>query len=163
MAQEPESYNEPLLQWTFPEYNPEPKSNAWYLWFGIIAAVLIIFSIFTDNYLFAVIIVLFTLIVFLHNWRQPDEVEFIFTPQGLIINGKKYSMKDIEEFWIVYEPPQTELVYFDFKSSIRPLLGIPLQGHNPLQVREILLEYLPENLEKEEEPFADGLARMLKL
>lgn len=163
MDEEKLQFNEELLSWNFPEFDPEPKSNAWYLWFGIIAALLIIMAIFTDNYLFAVIIVLFTLIIFLHNWKRPEDIQFIFTPQALHVGEKKYPLKEIDHFWIVYEPPQVERIYFEFKSSLRPLLGIPMSGNNPLQIREVLLEYLPENLEREDEPFADGMARVLKL
>jgi hypothetical protein len=34
---------------------------------------------------------------------------------------------------------------------------------NPIKVREILLDYLEEDLDQENEPLSDGLGRMLKL
>ena len=43
------------------------------------------------------------------------------------------------------------------------MLGIPLQGNNPLLVREYILQYLPENLDREEEPASDAIARVLKI
>ena len=156
-------YNETLLGWNFKEFDGAPKSSAWYLWYGIIAALLVIVAVFTDNFLFAIIIVLFSLIVFLHDWKGPDQIEFKFTPEALHLGDKKYPLKDINEFWIAYQPPNVEKVFFDFNSSLRPVLGIPLEGNNPLHVREVLLEYLSENLENEDEPLSDGLARMLKL
>lgn len=151
-----------LIAWDFNEYDPEPRSNAWYLWYGILAAGLTIYAVFTDNYLFAIIAILVTLIVFLRNWRSPDKIHFAVTPRGIQVGNKFFYMRDIDEFWIVYEPP-VQMVYFNFKSSFRPALGIPLADTNPLQVRDILLDYLQENLDSEEEPFSDGMARIMRL
>ena len=152
-----------LLSWNFPEFNAEPRSHRWYLWFGILACLLIGLGIFTDNFLFSIIIVLVSLVIFLRNWRTPGQIHFAFTPQGLHVGRNFYSMKEIQEFWIAYQPPTVDTLYFEFNSVWRPTLAVPLNGNNPLQVRELLLQYLPENLEKDEEPLADSLARVLRL
>ncbi len=152
-----------LMSWSYPEFDATKRSNSWYLWFGIIASFFIILGILTDNFLFSIIIVLATLIVFLRNWRRPGQIYFAVTPHGIQVGRSLYPLKDIKEFWIAYQPPSVETLYFEFKSAWRPLLAIPMQGNNPLQIRELLLEYLPENLEKDEEPMADSLARILHL
>ena len=54
-------------------------------------------------------------------------------------------------------------LYFDFKTGIRPSLTILLGDQNPLTVRKILLEYLKEDTEKENETFTDTVSRLLKL
>jgi len=155
--------NQELISWEFHEFDPRPRSNSWYIWYGIIIAALVIYSIVTSNYLFAIILVLFSLIIFLQNWRRPDKLLFSIKGQGIQIGNQFYRMNEIEDFWIAYQPPNVEMVYFSFKASWRPVLGIPLENNNPLQVREILLEYLPENLDRESEPLPDAMARILKL
>jgi hypothetical protein len=152
-----------LMGWNYPEFDNTARSNAWYLWYGIIASFFIVLGVLTDNFLFSIIIILATLIVFLRNWRRPGQIHFAVLPQGIQVGRTLYPMKDIKEFWIVYQPQVVEMLYFEFNSAWRPLLAIPLQGNNPLQIRELLLEYLPENLEKDEEPTADAIARILHL
>lgn len=154
---------QPGFQWSYPEFEHHSRGSGWYVWFGITAAVLIGIALFTANYLFAVIIILFALILFLNNWRKPQKLAFKITPEGLEVENKKILMREISEFWIVYAPPHVEKVYFQFHSYWRPVLGIPLAGQNPLDLREYLLQYLPENLDKEDEPMSDSIARMLKL
>jgi len=152
-----------VLEWTFPEYEEKPRKSSWYIGFGIIIAFLVGSAIITDNYLFAVVLILFSLILFLQNWHKPEEILFQLTPQGVVIGKTSVEMRDITEFWIAYDPPYTEKIYFSFSSPLRPMLGIPLQGNNPLMIREYLLQYLPENLDREEEPASDAIARVLKL
>lgn len=152
-----------LLNWNFPEFDPSPRSHRWYLWFGILAALMVGLGVFTDNFLFSIIVVLVALIIFLRNWRRPANLYFAFTPQGVHIGRTFYPMKEFKSFWIVYRPPAVETLYLEFNSMWRSSLAIPLQGKNPLQIREVLLQYLPENLENDEEPLADALARMLQL
>ena len=152
-----------LLSWNFPEFDSSPRTHRWYLWFGILAAVLVGLGALTDNFLFSIIVVLVSLIIFLRNWRRPGQIHFAFTPQGVHIGRNFYQMKDISEFWIAYRPPTVDTLYFEFNSVWRPTLAVPLNGNNPLQVREVLLQYLAENLEKDEEPLADALARVLRL
>ncbi len=152
-----------LLSWNFPEFDPNPRSHRWYLWFGVLATLLVALGALRDNFLFSIMVVLVSLIIFLRNWRKPGQIHFAFTPQGVQVGRNFYPMKDITEFWIAYRPPSVETLYFEFNSVWRPTLAVPLNGNNPLQVREVLLQYLAENLEKDEEPFADAMARVLRL
>lgn len=153
----------PTLEWSYSEFEQHSRENGWYVWFGITTAIVIGIALFTNNYLFAIIIILFVLIIFLNNWKKPQRLTFKIAPEGLEVDDKKILMREISEFWIVYSPPHVEKVYFQFHSYWRPVLGIPLEGQNPLDLREYLLQYLPENLEKEDEPLSDSIARVLKL
>lgn len=161
--EEQESYpNSELISWNFNEYDPEPRSNTWYLWFGIFIAGLVIYAVISNNILFAVILILFSIIVFLQNWRKPAKIHFGVTPNGITIADKFYKMSEIQEFWIAYDPPRVKAVFFQFTSPFKPLLGIPLDAMDPLQLRKILLDYIPENLDREDEPIPDAIARVLR-
>lgn len=160
--QENQNENE-LLRWTFHEFNPKPRSNSWYLWFGIIFAFFVIVGIISDNFLFSIILILSALIIFLRNWRKPSDITFVITPQGVQVGQNQYTMKELKSFWIAYRPPEVQSLYFEFNSVWRPYLGVPLDGVNPLQVRDVLLKYLPENLDNDDEPVSDAIGRMLNL
>ena len=155
--------NDEIISWNFAEFSNKDRKNSWYVWYGIILSALIIYALFADNFLFAIILILFSLIIFLQNWRKPDQIHFAISARGINIGNSFYSMIDIEEFWLAYKPPEVKMLFIEFKAGWKPSLGIPLENQDPLQVREILLDFLPENLDNEDEPLPDTIARILNL
>ncbi len=158
-----QDYSNILTSWTFNEYEVHQRSGIWYVIFGIIIALIVGLSIFTQNFLFVVIILLSTVILFLQNSRDPEKISFALTTDGLEVGSTKIRMKEIDEFWIVYQPPHVKKLYFSFQSSLRPVLGVDLEDQDPLQLRALLLQYLPENLDTDDEPTTESIARLLKL
>jgi len=152
-----------LVEWTFPEYVQYERSKKWYIWAGVIMGLLLIYTIFTLNFLFAVIIILFGIILFTQNKKSPHDVDFRIYEDGIQVSSKFYKFREIGNFWLIYDPPDTKNLYLSFKSKVRPILTIPLQKKNPVQIRRILLEHVDEDLDKEEESFAEILGRRLKI
>ena len=157
-----EDHGKTLIAWTFPEFIKHQRTGGWYVGMAILLAALVIFSILTQSYLLLVIIAMVVIIYYIRARKEPDLVHFGITEDGLEIGETFYPYKNIKNFWIIYEPPEVKNLYFDFK-SLRPHLTIYLENQNPLKVRKTLLTYLKEDLTKENEPFSDGLTRMLKL
>lgn len=152
-----------LLAWTFLEYTQYERSRSWFFWVGLIMAGLLVYSFFTVNFLFAVIIIMVALVMYLQSRRPPLDIRFEITEDGLKLGEKFYEYKTLKNFWLIYEPPEVKNLYLTFKSSIKPPLLIPLEKQNPLEIRKILLDFLEENLTQEEEPLGDLLSRRLKL
>jgi hypothetical protein len=151
-----------LISWEFLEYVKYPRTIGWYIGFVLIFAGLLLYAILTKNFLFAVIIVMFSAIILLYRTREPAKIKFSIVEDGIEIGTKFYPWEDIKNFWILYNPPEVKKVYFDFKGW-KPTLPIPLENQNPVKVREILLQYLKEDLKRESEPAGDELERLLKI
>ena len=134
----------------------------WYIIWGLITIGLIIYAIFTNNYLFIIIILLITAIILIQNRRIPKKVDLHITNLGLKIDDSFTPYKEIKEFWLVYNPPEVKKIFFNPQSSIRPIFSVPLEKQNPLKVREYLLKYLKENLDNEDESLSDMLNRRFK-
>ena len=49
------------------------------------------------------------------------------------------------------------------KTGFRPSITISLENQNPIEIRNILLQYLLEDIDKENESFSDGLSRLMRL
>jgi len=152
-----------LLTWKTPEFEKHKKSTGWYVWAAIFLFILLIYCIKTSNFLFAVILLMVSVIVVLFDFREANEVEFSITKTGVKFGEKIYPYEELGRFWIVYEPPEVKKLYVESKSVIQPRLAIPLDDIDPNKVRGILSEYLAEDLEEKDEPFADYLGRALKL
>ncbi|HCA67211.1 MAG: hypothetical protein UW39_C0033G0005 [Parcubacteria group bacterium GW2011_GWC2_44_17] len=159
----PQKFGKILASWSVSEYEKHERSLAWYIAAGVLGFALFVWAIFTFNYLFALIIVLFSAIVYLRATSDPNIVKFLITTKGVRIGRREYQYKDIDRFWIIYDPPDVKKLYLAFKRSLAPRVMVPLKNQNPVKIREILLDFLFEDLEKEDEPMSEVIGRFAKL
>ncbi|MFH1207159.1 MAG: hypothetical protein V1668_00955 [Patescibacteria group bacterium] len=163
MADE-QNHGKVLAEWEFDEFPKHQRTKKWYITAIIITGGLLLYAIISLNYLFAAIIIIIGVIIMMQNRREPQRLNLQICEDGLVIGANTYyEWKIVKNFWIVYEPPEVKNLYFDFKAGIRPSISLPLDKQNPLNIRKILLNYLPEAVDQENESFSDGLRRMLKL
>lgn len=155
-------YGRILAEWTVPEYIQYKRTLGWMIVMGGLAAVLLIHALATRNFLFAIIIMIVSAIVYLHERRQPDQLEFLILEGGIVLGERYYPYKELTAFWIIYEPP-VKLIYFGVNQTMRKELPIHLEDQNPLVIRRILLQYIEEDFEKEDESTEEALARLMRL
>ena len=114
-SNEEPDYGEIFFNWKFSEFPQHQRSRSWYIWGGIAVGLLLIYSIFTFNFLFGLIVIMISLIVLLFH-RSSNEVTFQIAEDGIIVNGKFYSFKSLKNFFIIYEPPEIKNLYFEPKN-----------------------------------------------
>lgn len=155
---------EEIISWTAPEFEKHERTKGWYIAAVTIAALMLLFAFFTVNFLFAVIIIVVALIIILHEGREPERVKIAITDEGVIIGKRFFDYDDLKDFSIVYKPRiGVKHLYFEFKNIVKPRLSIPLGNMNPLPIRENLLKYLEEDLERTDQPLSEVLAKLFKL
>ena len=152
-----------LHEWTIQEYEHHQRGTWWYVLMLLLGIVLVVFGLVSGNFLFALIIILFGIILYLQSHQQAPQLPFRVTDLGVVIGSKFYAYTELEAFYIIYDPPRVKTLFFETKSAFRPLLRVPLLDANPLEVRSTLLGYLVEDVEKEEEPLSDQVARNWKI
>ena len=152
-----------MAAWEFPEFHKHERGKWWYVLLVIVTIAMLVYSYFSDNPLFAVIILFFLVMYFLTEKKHPENIEVIIAEDGIILHGKFLEFEKFKRFYILYYPPQIKSLYLQPKSSLGQLLTIPLEDQNPVAVRKILLNYLDEDLNKEEIPNSEGISRLLKL
>jgi len=151
-------------QWEFQEYEQYERGFRWYLVMSLVALALIIFSVGSGNYLFALIVVLFVVIMILQNMQRPLGVVFAITDNGILLGDRFYSYNELDKFWLLYNPPLLKTLYFEPKNLVKHRLSVPLADEaNPSEIREFLNQFLSEDLEVEEEPLSEKLSRLLKI
>jgi len=163
IEQDAPQIGEVLHQWEVPEYEQHERNAGWYILMFSIGIGLVLYGILTGNFIFALIIILFAIILFLQSHQVPQLVPFKITDLGIIIGDRFYLYSELSGFYLIYQPPEVKTLYLDTKSFFRPLLRIPLLDNNPVEIRHALREFLTEDLEKDEEPAADRLARNWRL
>ena len=158
------NYGEAFASWQVPEYEKHKRTKQWYIGAVVLDLLFLLYAFWTANFLFAVIIIVATIVIILFDSREPDMVNISLTDEGVVVGRKFYDYDELKDFVIVYKPRlEVKNLYFEFKASLKHRLSIPLMEMNPLPIRENLLKYLSENLERTDEPLSEGLAKMLKL
>ncbi len=157
-------YGQEIFSWQVPEYEKHARGKYWYFGASLTALLLVFYAVWTSNFLFAAIILVGSIVIFLNDIRQPELVRFSITNEGLLVGRRFYDYDEIKDFSLVYKPKQgVKNIYFEFKNRLKPRLSIPLLDINPLPIRENLLRYLTEDLERTDQPTSEALGRMFKL
>ncbi len=162
LLKEKVDYGEVFFSWDFPEFIKHQRGILWYLAAFLAVIGLLVFSLVSENFLFAVIIILSAIIVIYISRKNPRIINIKITDKGIVIENNFYPYSEIKNFWIINEPEARRL-YIEFRSAFIPRLSIPYQDQDPNELREYLLLYLEENDEREGEPVSETLARWLKL
>lgn len=152
-----------LLRWSFSEFKQVDRSKTWWIMAGLVVLAMLIYAVTTANFLFALILIMGSTLFITETQRHPRQMNFAITGNGIILGKKYWRWSELSNFWIAYQPPEIKKLYIEAKSSLEPRLAIPLQNNNPLNVRQLLGKYMTENLEREDIPTSEALAKILKL
>ena len=161
-SSEKEDRGEIFFNWKFSEFPQYQRDRSWYVWGGIVVGLFLLYSIFTANFLFGLVTIISALIILMFQ-RSNNEIDFKIAEDGILVNKRFYDYKEIKNFYIIYEPPAVKTLYFEPKSFFNPRIPIPLEQQNPVKIREILRQYLEEDLDRENEPVSDQTSRLFKL
>lgn len=152
-----------LLSWESWEYPPIERSGRWYAIATGIGLFCLLYAMFTANYIFAVIVIMFAMIIMMRDIKKPARLQTYITTEGVVFGDRLYTFKDIRDFSLTYDPPDVKNLYITFNSSLQPMLSIPLEDANPNLVRAALLPFAYENLARDGETLTDTLRRVYKL
>jgi hypothetical protein len=152
-----------IAAWAFPEFVKYQRTAVWYTITVIAGALCFFYGIFTRNFLFSLIVVMVALIFFLYHIKHPLNIKFAITEDGIGLGNAFYLWKDLQSFWIIYEPPEVKQLYLQTKRFFPGALSVPLEKENPVKVRAALLKYLPEDSTKTTELASDTFSRILKI
>ena len=156
--------NSTEISWIVPEFEKHERSKNWYIGAGAISLFLLVFAIFTSNFLFAIIIITAALITIIHDGKEADSVTVILDEDGVVIGRKFYDYDDLKNFSVLFKPKEDlKNLYFEFKNPAKQRLSIPLFDNNPLEIRDFLLKYLSEDLERTNMPLSENISKLLKI
>ncbi len=150
-----------VVSWRGPEYEVYKKSNRWYAGVASVLILLIIYAIYANNPLMVIIFVLVSFVGYSYLQTPPRVTDFAITYEGIIVGDRIYRYDDIHSFWIFYEPPHTRIISLRVNGTLAPYVHIPLHQLDPVDVREALMNFIPE--EKQEETIVDTVERVLHL
>jgi hypothetical protein len=155
--------SEVVFSWRCHDYVKYQKNTIWYLASFLITASMVVWAIYTLNYLFAVFLVLFYLIVIMYEFKEPEVVDCIITPDGIKHGKHFFFYNSVDNFFIIYQDKGIKNLYIDFKNPLKGRVIMDLNGLDVIKIREFLLQFLKEDLEREAEPISERLRRLLRI
>ena len=168
--------NSQYLRWSIHEYHKQKRGQTWYIIAASFAFLCLFFSFFAlsnwhlvwlgtkSNFLFALIIIVSAIIMLINDNQEPGEISVELGPEGVSLGRNFYDYDNLKNFSVLYKPKQSiKNLYFEQKNSWRPRLSIPLRRLDALEVRNFLIKYLDEDLERTQTPLSEQLTKLLKL
>lgn len=150
--------------WEIDEFVKHQRSKRWYLIASIVALALITWAIFDKNYFFALIIIISSALIVFYDGENPKKIIVEFNYKGISVGKNFFEFRSMDFFYIIYRPEDKyKKLFVEFKNPVKPRLIIPLEDQNPVTLRKFLLKYIDEDLEKNDEPFSEGVSNIFKI
>ncbi len=133
-----------LTSWKVKEFNKRPRELKFYLIFYLILFFLTIYGLITNNLLLSILIILFGFTFFLFEKKEPKNMTFAITKEGILLHDHLHSYKSLKSFWIDYEPQGIQEISFKTSQIFNPYIKVSLEKNNPTKIRKLLIKFLPE-------------------
>jgi hypothetical protein len=153
--------NNVLIAWEGPEFETFSHDRRWYLTVVVILLLIVTYAVIVNSPIMAITFILIGVVGYIYLQKDPRQLTFAVTYQGILVGNELYEFDQIESFWIFYEPPHTYLLSITMKSGLIPYIHIPLHQVDPIALREALLQFVPE--ERRELTMVDTLERLLHI
>lgn len=149
-----------LYEWAAEEHTHRPKSPRWYIVLATATTIVAGTLIFFGNIIGAITMAFVGGITYYVSQKKPATFRYRILVDGVAINNLLYHYRDLAAFNIVYEPGEVKTVLLRSNRTLSPLLHMEIGEADPIAIRDILLEFLPEDQEMNE-PIVDIVARRM--
>lgn len=152
-----------LFVWEMPAYERHDRGSKWYIIMAIVVAAFSVYALWTTNYLFAFIVLISAIILVLAGNEKPEKVLVQIGENGIVLEGNFLPFEDINQFAIVYQPPNIKVLYLYPRSLVLYRKRVYLGDQDPVEIRNHLRRYVKEDLNLRDEHLSDLLAKIFKL
>jgi hypothetical protein len=152
----------PIIRWqtTRAVRAPDDKMRRYLVW-GLfaLAALLLVFG---TDVLAAIMFACFAGWVWYQGRLEIPATSYAISPIEIHVGPTVYHIREIQSFWIQYEPHLGIMeLSLHLKRTFAPYVKIHLGDQDPVQIRSLLIEFIPE--EVHEETIIDLLGRWIGL
>jgi len=139
-----DTYTPGRITWRAREYEHRPKNKRRVLIIGLFLSAIVIYAIATQSPIMAITFILIGIVGYLGLTREAPVLDIFIDIEGIHIGNEVYPYENIRSFWVFYEPGERKCISIHTNGDLTPYVHIPLGTTDPLQVRAVLLQFLPE-------------------
>lgn len=151
----------PILVWSAPSRPPHARDRKWYAIAGSIAALVLIYALFTQAWTFAVVIVLLAVLYGVLHGKSHPLHSIRITEQALYWDSKTIPWRDLEGFWMLQGQGYVEL-HVEYRQAGKERLVILTGDMPPADIAAALGRFLPSFADRREK-LLDYIIRICKL
>jgi len=136
----------------------------WFLIFGIILGLLILFSAYFKNWFGLVAFILGGITVFILSGTPPKNIKVEIKEGGIQIDKTFINYESLKSFWITdidYEGKMVPILYLEPKKKLLPFFKVVLLNVQPAIVEQSLVNFLEKTEPKQD--FIEKFIHFLKL
>ena len=149
-----------LFDWSALEHIHQIRNPQWFAVFAGVIALIAIGFILMGNFIASLTIAMIGGYMFIVAQHKPSKIRYRLLTEGVALNTTLYHYKDLDSFNIVYEPGDVKTVILKSNKRIMPLIHMEIGNADPVAIREILIQFVQEDIHLEE-PLIDIWARRL--
>ena len=141
--------NQNSISWQAPEFKHYKKNAGWYVTLISITILIIgFFVIIQKDYFAAITIAILAVMIIYFSRQKPQIIEIHLTNKDVHQGNLHIPYKQIKHFWIVNKEPHKTL-NFETSAYMNRLMVVELDEQDPDEIREFLLDFLPEHEDTE--------------
>lgn len=152
--------NKVIYRWEAEEFSYYEKSRLWFVIGGIIFFIMVGYFIISKQIIATITFLLLGITIYLFSLKKPRVIKCSIGYKGISVDDVTYAYKELDSFWIFFEPPDFKVISLKPKKPYLPHIQIPFDAEDPMEIRKTLIQFLPE--EEQEEAFSDKMARYLR-
>lgn len=162
LANIPSAFDEAIISWLAPEFIRYERGKIWKVL--AVAAVLAaaVLGVLYNAWTFSLAVVIFAIVYYLLNREHPKDIQISLSNVGIKAGKRRYPFGKIKSFWIIYDPPFAKTLNIRVEGDFVSDITLQLNEQSPADVREFLMEKIPEQ-EGQQEPISDIFLRLFKI
>ncbi len=150
-----------LFSWEAPEHIHHDRNPQWFAAFAAGITIVAVGFALMGNFIASLTIAMIGGYMFVVAQHKPSMVLYRLMTEGVALNTTLYHYKHLEAFNIVYEPGNVKTVILKSSRKLVPLIHMEIGDADPVAIRDILIEFVREDVHLEES-IVDIWARRLR-
>ncbi len=149
-----------VFEWEAPEFRHYPKNPAWYITMFLVIGLLVAYQIILRDWFGAACLIILAVLIYFFSRQTPNHVTMQISDRGIHINGDLIPYSRIRQFWIV-DDHEHKILNLETTAYLNHLLSIELEDQDADEIRDFLIDILPEH-EKPEPTAAQKIAHRVR-
>jgi hypothetical protein len=150
-----------LAHWRAQDFEVYEEDKKWHIYIYLVIIAITGYAVWSNSLVMAITFILIGVVIYLQLNKDPKIVDFAITTDGVVIGKEIFEYTNIKSFWIHNDPPHEKYLSLHTHGNLLPIVHISVDSQDPHELREILLNYIPEV--KNDLGFIDVLERFLRM
>ena len=151
----------PQISWEAPSFYYNPQKRYLSLVIAALLAGAAALLVFRHDTLTSIFLILSSLVLLLYSKQKPVISKITVDQSGIWVDDVMYPYKDLKSFWVEYDPGGAKELSLESVKWYMPYVKILLNKQNPVEIRSLVINFLPEK--EHENSLVDHIGRKLGL